>query len=164
MYQTYSEAKLKFATKSHHLYPIYVHKAILSYPACGPSQKDTRHASPWVWKIPGIMLLLLLTIKIFCFCSEFSTLMIPSVSDIIAKFRTAHKWVHSRARIFKRLWSPGIDSKELIPPAYVASGGPVRWPYSYSVPSTHGLFKNSSSVIEKAPLLREVETNKKAIF
>jgi hypothetical protein len=25
-----------------------------------------------------------------------------------------------RARIFKRLWSPGIDSKELIPPAYVA--------------------------------------------
>ncbi len=24
------------------------------------------------------------------------------------------------ARIFKRLWSPGIDSKELIPPAYVA--------------------------------------------
>jgi hypothetical protein len=26
----------------------------------------------------------------------------------------------NRARIFKRLWSPGIDSKELIPPAYVA--------------------------------------------
>jgi hypothetical protein len=25
-----------------------------------------------------------------------------------------------RARIFKLLWSPGIDSKELIPPAYVA--------------------------------------------
>ncbi len=25
-----------------------------------------------------------------------------------------------KARIFKRLWSPGIDSKELIPPAYVA--------------------------------------------
>ena len=25
-----------------------------------------------------------------------------------------------RARIFKRLWSPGIDFKELIPPAYVA--------------------------------------------
>jgi hypothetical protein len=24
------------------------------------------------------------------------------------------------ARIFKRLWSPGIDSKEWIPPAYVA--------------------------------------------
>jgi hypothetical protein len=24
------------------------------------------------------------------------------------------------ARIFKRLWSPKIDSKELIPPAYVA--------------------------------------------
>ncbi len=27
---------------------------------------------------------------------------------------------NSRARIFKRLWSPGIDSKEWIPPAYVA--------------------------------------------
>jgi hypothetical protein len=26
----------------------------------------------------------------------------------------------NRARIFKRLWSPGIDSKERIPPAYVA--------------------------------------------
>jgi hypothetical protein len=25
-----------------------------------------------------------------------------------------------RARIFKRLWSPGIDSKEWIPPAYAA--------------------------------------------
>jgi hypothetical protein len=25
-----------------------------------------------------------------------------------------------RARIFKRLWGPGIDSKELIPPVYVA--------------------------------------------
>jgi hypothetical protein len=25
-----------------------------------------------------------------------------------------------RARIFKRLWSPGIDFKELIRPAYVA--------------------------------------------
>jgi hypothetical protein len=25
-----------------------------------------------------------------------------------------------RARIFKRLWSPGIDSKASIPPAYVA--------------------------------------------
>jgi hypothetical protein len=26
--------------------------------------------------------------------------------------------VDYRARIFNRLWSPGIDSKELIPPAY----------------------------------------------
>ncbi len=25
-----------------------------------------------------------------------------------------------KVRIFKRLWSPGIDSKEWIPPAYVA--------------------------------------------
>ncbi len=35
-----------------------------------------------------------------------------------------------RARIFKRLWSPGIDFKEIIPPVYVASGGPVRNPIS----------------------------------
>jgi hypothetical protein len=28
-----------------------------------------------------------------------------------------------RARIFKRLWSQGIDSKELIPPAYVDCAG-----------------------------------------
>ncbi len=27
---------------------------------------------------------------------------------------------HAGARIFKRLWSPGIDSKEWTPPAYVA--------------------------------------------
>ncbi len=27
---------------------------------------------------------------------------------------------HSWARIFKRVWGPGIDSKEWIPPAYVA--------------------------------------------
>jgi hypothetical protein len=26
----------------------------------------------------------------------------------------------TRARIFKRLWRPGIDSEELIPPAYAA--------------------------------------------
>jgi hypothetical protein len=26
----------------------------------------------------------------------------------------------ARARIFKRLWSPGLHSKECIPPAYVA--------------------------------------------
>jgi hypothetical protein len=29
-------------------------------------------------------------------------------------------WTVSRACIFKRLWGPGIDSKEWIPPAYVA--------------------------------------------
>ncbi len=33
----------------------------------------------------------------------------------------AQKYVKkSWARIFKRLWSPGIDSKEWIPPVYVA--------------------------------------------
>ncbi len=39
-------------------------------------------------------------------------------------FNVTDVWLY-RARIFKRLWSPGIDSKEWIPPAYVACG-PVR--------------------------------------
>ncbi len=51
---------------------------------------------------------------------------------------------YSKARIFKRLWSPGIDSKEWIPPAYVAwRAGTI--PYSNSVPSPYRLFKNSNS-------------------
>jgi hypothetical protein len=29
-------------------------------------------------------------------------------------------WITNRARIFKHLWSPGIDFKECIPPAHVA--------------------------------------------
>ncbi len=52
-----------------------------------------------------------------------------------------------RARIFKLLWSPGIGSKEPIPPAYLAwcvgpNGNPIP---SYSVPSPHRLFKNTST-------------------
>ncbi len=65
------------------------------------------------------------------------------------------------------LWSPGIDSKESIPPVYVARRvriskllrrqeslpqayvawrrRPVRQPNSYSVPNPHRLFKNSST-------------------
>jgi hypothetical protein len=55
----------------------------------------------------------------------------------------------ARARIFKHLRSPRINSKESIPPAYAAlkPGGPVRQSYSYSVPSPHRLFKNSSTGI-----------------
>jgi hypothetical protein len=53
-----------------------------------------------------------------------------------------------RACIFKRLWSPGIDSKEWIPSAYVAwrAGAITLGPYSYSVPSPNRFFKNSSSL------------------
>ncbi len=52
-----------------------------------------------------------------------------------------------RARISKLLRSLGIDSKESIPLAYVA------WrrydnPISYSVPSPHRLFKNSSTGVK----------------
>jgi hypothetical protein len=43
-------------------------------------------------------------------------------------------------RYLKLLGSPGIDSEESISPAYVNPGGPVRQPYSYSVPSPHRLF------------------------
>jgi hypothetical protein len=65
-----------------------------------------------------------------------------------------------RARIFKRLWSPGIDSKASIPPAYVACrarickpfmeprnrfpGGPVRQPYlSYRPAMLHRLAESN---------------------
>jgi len=47
-----------------------------------------------------------------------------------------------RGGIFKLQWSPKIDFKELIPPAY-GSGGPVREPYSYLVLGLHKLFENS---------------------
>ncbi len=45
-----------------------------------------------------------------------------------------------RARIFK------LDPKNQFSQA-VQPGGPVRQPYSYSVPSLHRLFKNSSTVL-----------------
>ncbi len=51
----------------------------------------------------------------------------------------------SRAGIFERVWGPGINSKEWIPPAYVAWRAGTITGYSYSVPSPHRLFKNSSS-------------------
>ncbi len=38
-------------------------------------------------------------------------------------FQNQQQQLSSRARIFKRLWSPGVDSKEWIPPAYVAWAG-----------------------------------------
>jgi hypothetical protein len=51
--------------------------------------------------------------------------------------------------IFKQLRSPGIDSKESIPPPYVA------WqPCSYSVPSPHRLFLNFTT----GEILRHSET------
>jgi hypothetical protein len=47
-----------------------------------------------------------------------------------------------RARIFKRLLGPGIDSKERIPPAYVAwRAGAI----TLFLLGPHRLFKNSSS-------------------
>jgi hypothetical protein len=46
---------------------------------------------------------------------------------------------------FKLLWSLGIDSKESIPPAYVACRAGTT-SLSYSVPGHHRLLKNSSNV------------------
>jgi hypothetical protein len=40
-----------------------------------------------------------------------------------------------RSRILRRLWSPRIDSKESIPPAYGAWRAGTITLYSYSVPS-----------------------------
>jgi hypothetical protein len=48
------------------------------------------------------------------------------------------------AQILKLLRSQRIDAKEPIPPGCVALQ-PVRQSYSYSVPSPHRLFKNSST-------------------
>ncbi len=50
-----------------------------------------------------------------------------------------------RARIFKRLWSPGINSKEWIPPAYVAWRPGTITIFLLGSYSPHRLFKNSSS-------------------
>ncbi len=54
-------------------------------------------------------------------------------------------WITAWARIFKRLWSPGIDFTEWIPPAYVAWRAVTITLFLYSVPSPHKLFQNSSS-------------------
>ncbi len=48
------------------------------------------------------------------------------------------------ARIFKRLWSPGIDFKEWIPPAFVVWQSGTKTLFLL-VPGPHRLFKNSSS-------------------
>ncbi len=50
----------------------------------------------------------------------------------------------SKARILKLLESPRIDSNFQFRQA-MNPGGPVRQPYSYSIPSPHKLFKNSST-------------------
>jgi hypothetical protein len=42
--------------------------------------------------------------------------------------------------LLKLLRSPGIDSNESIPPAYLASRAGTTTLYSYSVPSPHRLF------------------------
>jgi hypothetical protein len=55
-------------------------------------------------------------------------------------------WSGYRARIFKCLWGPGIDSKEWIPPAYVAwRAGTITLFLLGSYKAPHRLFKNSSS-------------------
>jgi hypothetical protein len=50
---------------------------------------------------------------------HWSTFLI-SCNQLITRLISFTKTVQIRARIFKRLLSPGIDTKELIPPAYVA--------------------------------------------
>ncbi len=76
----------------------------------------------------------------------FSLQLSPSWRDVFSPvdIRTVQAGA-ARARIFKLLRGPRIDSKESIPGPPMQPGGPVRQPYSYSVPSPHRLFKNSSS-------------------
>jgi hypothetical protein len=53
----------------------------------------------------------------------------------------------------KGLRSPRINSKESIPPAYVAWRASTTTLYSYSLPSPHRLFKNSSTGPKLAPVV-----------
>jgi hypothetical protein len=53
-----------------------------------------------------------------------------------------------RARIFKLLRSPRIDSEESIPPAFVAWRAGTTTLFLYSVPNPHRLFRNSSTDLD----------------
>ncbi len=70
------------------------------------------------------------------------------------KERNLGQWIThqnvTRDRIFKRLRSPGIDSKELIPPAYVAWRAGTITLFLLGFPSPHRLFKNSTSAFYDA--------------
>ncbi len=59
---------------------------------------------------------------------------------------SSHRYDLHWARIFKRIWSPGIDPKEWIPPAYVAWRAGTITLFLLGSYSPHRLFKNSSSV------------------
>ncbi len=61
-----------------------------------------------------------------------------------------------KARIFKRLWSPGIDSKELIPPAYVVAGqydNPIPPRFLAPIDPLKILAQNAYSIAGLDPLL-----------
>ncbi len=66
----------------------------------------------------------------------------------------------TRARIFKRLWSPGIDSKVSIPPAYVAWRAGTITLFLIGAYSPYRFFKNSSSGVHsqkrKIELARQI--------
>ncbi len=67
---------------------------------------------PWLLTTVLLLLLLLLLIRVFH--------SIPFRAGILEQSMGARKLVGIRARICKRLWSPGIDSEESSSPAYVA--------------------------------------------
>ncbi len=67
------------------------------------------------WKIISLIIHLKINeylLKYFHWHLSDIELSLQSVSSILLKFQR-------RARTFKCLWGPGIDSKEWIPPAYV---------------------------------------------
>jgi hypothetical protein len=66
--------------------------------------------------------------------------------------------LHELARIFKGLWSPGIDSKESIPPAYVAWRAGTITLFLLGAYSPHRFFKNSSSEHRLYAVIDSVES------
>ncbi len=72
------------------------------------------------------------------------------VSVSSSKLSPRTNFIDHRARTFKWLWGPGIDSKKWIPPAYVAwRAGTITL---FLLGSPHILFKNSSSAFHSVPI------------
>ncbi len=69
------------------------------------------------------------------------------------RFQGSQPWF--RACIFKRLWSPGIDSKEGIPPTYVAwRAGTITLFLSVPNPGPIDCLKIPAQVVEAEPCKR----------
>jgi hypothetical protein len=73
--------------------------------------------------------------------AELGLVTVPTqfLTDLLrADFKIGFFRFHTRARICKRLWSPRIDSKESIPPVYVACRAVRQIRLSYWLARLHG--------------------------